>query len=78
MEYNRFMIAMIRKSGNSFVIRVPREEMERLGVGPDEYVSVAIQPIDIRPRLPADLRQIADEVLAHPETAQALALLADA
>jgi antitoxin component of MazEF toxin-antitoxin module len=71
------MIAMIRKSGNSFVIRVPREEMERLGISADEYVSVAIQPIDIRPRLPADLRTVADAVLARPETAEAFAVLAD-
>jgi antitoxin component of MazEF toxin-antitoxin module len=50
------MITTIRRSGNSFVIRVPREEMERVGVEEGEYVTVEIRALDVRPRLPSDLR----------------------
>jgi antitoxin component of MazEF toxin-antitoxin module len=50
------MITTIRRSGNSFVIRVPREEMERVGVEEGEYVTVEIRALDVRPRLPNDLR----------------------
>jgi antitoxin component of MazEF toxin-antitoxin module len=72
------MITTIRKSGNSFVIRVPREEMERVGVKPDEHVLVEIRPIEIRPRLTPQLQAIAEDTLAQPATARAIARLADA
>ena len=49
------MITTIRRSGNSFVIRVPREEMERIGIEEGEHVSVEIRALDVRPRLPKDL-----------------------
>ena len=50
------MITTIRRSGNSFVIRVSREEMERIGVEEGDYVNVEIRALDVRPRLPKDLR----------------------
>lgn len=66
------MITTIRKSGNSFVIRVPREEMDRVGVQPDEHVLV-----EIRPKLTPELQTVADEIIARPGTAKAFARLAD-
>ncbi|MDQ6672107.1 MAG: hypothetical protein M3069_15420 [Chloroflexota bacterium] len=72
------MITTIRKSGNSFVIRVPREEMERVGVKPDEHVLVEIRPIEIRPKLTPQLQAIAEDILAQPASARAIARLADA
>ena len=77
MEYNQSMITTIRKSGNSFVIRVPREEMERAGVHVDEHVLVEIRPIEIRPKLTPRLQAIAEDILARPGTANAFARLAD-
>ena len=78
MEYNHYMITTIRKSGNSFIIRVPREEMERVGVSPNEHVLVEIRPVDIRPKLTPRLQSVADEILARPTTAEAIRRLADA
>jgi antitoxin component of MazEF toxin-antitoxin module len=72
------VITTIRKSGNSFVIRVPREEMERVGVKPDEHVLVEIRPIEIRPKLTPQLQAIAEDIRAQPATARAIARLADA
>jgi antitoxin component of MazEF toxin-antitoxin module len=69
------VITTIRRSGNSFVIRVPREEMERVGVGVDEYVSVEIRPIEIRPGLAADLREAVDAEV--PLSSEAFRLLAE-
>lgn len=77
MEYTESMITTIRKSGNSFVIRVPREEMERAGVQVDEHVLVEIRPIEIRPRLTPRLQAVAEDILARPGTARAFARLAD-
>jgi antitoxin component of MazEF toxin-antitoxin module len=71
------MIGTIRKSGNSFVITIPREEMERVGVDAGDHVLVEIRPVDIRVRLTPELTRMADELLEHPETSAAFALLAD-
>jgi antitoxin component of MazEF toxin-antitoxin module len=54
------LITTIRRSGNSFIIRVPREEMERIGVEAGEHVSVEIRALEVRPRLPKDLRASVD------------------
>ena len=72
------MLAQIRKAGNSYVIRVPREELDRLGLAVDDHVIVELHPVDIRPRLTPDLQAAADELLEQPETGAAIARLADA
>jgi antitoxin component of MazEF toxin-antitoxin module len=69
------MITKIHKSGNSFVIRVPREEMERVGVAADEHVLVEIRPLEIRPKLASDLREAVDAEI--PLSRTAFSLLAD-
>ena len=71
------LLTRIVRSGNSFVIRVPREEMEQIGVGVDEEVTVDIHRAEIRPKLTADLEAPVAERLAQPETAAAFKLLAD-
>ncbi len=78
MRYNSRMLGKIVRSGNSFVIRVPREEMERIGVDVDEYVTVDIHRADIRPQLTTDLEPLVEARLAQPETAAAFDLLANA
>jgi len=70
------MLTTIRRSGNSFVIRVPREEMDRIGVAEGEPVSVEIRAVDVRPRLPRDLRRIVGTEIAM--SASAFQRLADA
>ena len=72
------VITTIRKSGHSFIIRVPCDEMDRVGVTPGDYVSVEIRPVEVRPQLTSELHAIAEDVLNHPEAARAIALLADA
>jgi len=76
MRYTHRMITTIRRSGNSFVIRVPREEMERIGVEEGEHVSVEIRAIEVRPKLPADLRASVEAEIAR--SARAFQRLADA
>ena len=45
------MLSTLRKNGNSLVITIPREELERAGVHEGDMVEVQIRPVDIRPRL---------------------------
>jgi antitoxin component of MazEF toxin-antitoxin module len=48
--------AKLRRSGNSFIVTVPRDEIERLGLKEGELVSVEVRPAEVRPILAADLR----------------------
>ena len=47
----------LRKSGNSFIVTVPRDEIERLGLVEGQIVTVEVRPAEIRPVLAADLRE---------------------
>ncbi len=49
--------AKLRKSGNSFIVTVPRGEMERLGLKEGQVVTVEVRPAEVRPILAADLRE---------------------
>ena len=70
------MITTIRRSGNSFVIRVPRQEMARAGVKVGECVQVDIRPVEIRPKLPPEVQTVVDELIERPEVTAAFARLA--
>ena len=53
--------AKLRKSGNSFIVTVPRREMERLGIQEGQLVTVEINPLEIRPAMSPDLRRAFEE-----------------
>lgn len=69
------IIGKLRKSGNSFIVTVPRDEVERLGLEEGQLVSVDVRPMEVRPALSPELREWLDEVLPHH--AAALRSLAD-
>jgi len=48
--------AKLRRSGNSFIVTVPREEIERLGLKEGELVTLEVRPAEVRSVLAADLR----------------------
>ena len=47
----------LRRSGNSFIVTVPRDEVERLGLVEGQPVILEVRPAEIRPVLAADLRE---------------------
>lgn len=47
----------LRRSGNSFIVTVPRAEVERLGLVEGALVSVEVHPLEIRPVLAPELRE---------------------
>ena len=51
----------LRKSGNSFIVTVPREEVERLGLAEGDLVSLEVRRAEVRPVLAADLRTAFEE-----------------
>lgn len=50
------MISTLRRNGNSVVITIPREELERVGAHEGDMVEVQIRPVDITPRLTPALK----------------------
>ena len=64
------MIAQkLRRSGNSFIVTIPREEVERQGLIEGEMVVIEVRAAEIRPKLRPDLRVLAEESWRRHETA---------
>jgi antitoxin component of MazEF toxin-antitoxin module len=49
--------AKLRRSGNSFIVTVPRREVERLGLVEGQSVAIEIYPADASASLGPDLRE---------------------
>ncbi len=50
-------IVKLRRSGNSFIVTVPKDEVERLGLVEGQMVTVEVRPVEVRPGLSRDVRQ---------------------
>ena len=57
----------LKRSGNSFVVTVPREVVERMKLKEGQLVSVEVRPVEVRPALAPDLEAIFDDLLERHE-----------
>lgn len=62
-------IGKLRRSGNSFIVTVPRDEVERLGLVEGQLVAVEVRPVEVRPSLTPDLREAFEVEFARGEEA---------
>ena len=51
----------LRKVGNSYVVTIPREEVERLQIAEGQLLGLEITPMEVRPVLRPELRQAFEE-----------------
>jgi antitoxin component of MazEF toxin-antitoxin module len=51
----------LRKSGNSYIVTVPREEIERQGLFEGQVLAVEVRPVEMRPILNPELREAFEE-----------------
>jgi antitoxin component of MazEF toxin-antitoxin module len=51
----------LRKTGNSFVVTIPKEEVERHGWQEGQLLGIQITELEVRPVLGKDLRDAIDE-----------------
>ncbi|HEY7036855.1 MAG TPA: hypothetical protein VH482_36340 [Thermomicrobiales bacterium] len=65
----------VRKSGNSFVVTIPKEEVERLGLTEGQFVAMHLAPMELRPVLPPDLQEAVEAL--WPRLRPALEYLKD-
>jgi putative addiction module antidote len=49
--------AKLRRTGNSIVVTIPKDELERLGVGEGDLVGIDVRRVEVRPVLPDDVRE---------------------
>ena len=52
----------IRKSGNAYVVTIPREEMEARGLEPGQLVGIDPVPVEIRPAARPTVQEAIDAV----------------
>lgn len=51
----------LRKVGNSYVVTIPKEEIERQALEEGQLLAVHVQPAEIRPVLSDEVREALEE-----------------
>jgi len=59
----------LRKVGNSYVVTIPKEEVERQHLQDGPLLSIEIRPAEIRPVISPDLRKAFEESWQQNEQA---------
>ena len=59
----------LRKVGNSFVVTIPRDEIERLNLREGQLLSISVEPLEVLPVMSADVRAAFEETWARNEAA---------
>jgi antitoxin component of MazEF toxin-antitoxin module len=57
----RMITQQLRKVGNSYVVTVPKEEVERRGWQEGQLLAVQLTELEVRPILGDDLREAIEE-----------------
>jgi antitoxin component of MazEF toxin-antitoxin module len=65
----------LRKTGNSYVVTIPKEEVERRGWNEGQLLAIQVTELEVRPILSPELQEIVDELVDEHE--DALRYLAD-
>jgi putative addiction module antidote len=56
------LLQKMRKVGNSFVVTIPKEEVERLNLRDGDLVGIEVRRVTVRPEMAPDVRAAFDEV----------------
>jgi antitoxin component of MazEF toxin-antitoxin module len=54
------IVQQVRKSGNSLVVTIPREEVERLRLVEGQFVSLEVTPMELKPTLTPEWKEALD------------------
>lgn len=55
------ILQKLRKVGNSYVVTIPKEEVERQKLEEGQLLTVEVRPAEIRPVMTSDLRKAFEE-----------------
>lgn len=56
------LLRKVRKVGNSYVVTIPKEEVERLKLRDGDLVSIEVRRVDVKPKMAPDVRAAFDQV----------------
>lgn len=59
----------LRKVGNSYVVTIPKEEVERLGIEEGQLLEVQVTPLEVRPVMSRAVREAFERSWARSERA---------
>ncbi len=59
----------LRKVGNSYVVTIPKDEVQRRGLREGQLLAVDVQPLEVYPALRPELREAFEESWARSEQA---------
>lgn len=59
----------LRKVGNSYVVTIPKDEVERRGLRDGQLLGIEVTPLEIRPVLRPELREALEASWARSESA---------
>ncbi len=59
----------LRKAGNSYVVTIPKEEVEREGWQEGQFLEVQVNALETRPVLSRDLQASVDRLIDEHEDA---------
>jgi antitoxin component of MazEF toxin-antitoxin module len=51
----------LRKSGNSFIVTIPKDEIDRLNLQEGQMLAIDVHPAELRPILSDELREAIEE-----------------
>lgn len=51
----------LRRQGNSLVVTIPKEEVKRLHLHEGQTLLIDVQPLELRPILSPELREVVEE-----------------
>lgn len=71
------LVEKLRKSGNSYVVTVRREEVERLGLAEGDLVGITLHKVELRPVMRPEVSTAAKRVLERADVRDALRYLAE-
>ena len=63
------LVQKVRKSGNSYIVTIPKAEMQRLNLRLGQLVGVQVQPLEMVPVLRPELREAFEAEFAGSEDA---------
>lgn len=59
------LVQKVRRSGNSYIVTIPREEIERLGLRENDLVGLEIRRLETWPELAPEVQAAAQGSLAR-------------
>jgi antitoxin component of MazEF toxin-antitoxin module len=60
-EVKDMITQQLRKSGNSYIVTIPKDEVDRLGLREGQMVALDVTPMEMKPVLRPELAKIVEE-----------------